>query len=225
MTISLIITAGGTSTRYGKTNKLLEKINGKTVIEYCVEKFLPINEIFEIIISSNSEIIEILKDLFKNNKKIKIIEGGKTRQESVFNALKSVQNPDYVLIHDGARPLVKTDDIKKLIEKMKVKNAVILAVKTIDTIKKVDEIGKIITTLDRTNLYNVQTPQGFRFDLIYNAHKNFDGQNFTDDAGMLEAMGNEVYVVDGDYSNFKITTKFDFELAEKLLNSERNNKK
>ena len=217
MTISLIITAGGTSSRYGASNKLLEKINEKTVIEYCVEKFLPIEEIYEIIISSNAEIIENLKILFKNNRKIKIIEGGKTRQESVFNALKAVQNPKYVLIHDGARPLVKTDDIKKVIEKMKSKNAAILAVKTVDTIKKVDETGKIISTVERSNLYNVQTPQGFKFDLIFDAHKKLAGQNFTDDAGMLEILNKDVYVVEGDYSNFKITTKLDFENMKNLI--------
>ena len=221
MTISLIITAGGTSSRYGKTNKLLEKIENKTVIEYCVEKFLLIEEIFEIVISSNPEMIENLKELFKNNKKIKIIAGGKTRQESVFNGLKSVQNLDYVLIHDGARPLVKTEDIKKVIEKMKAKNAAILAVKTIDTIKKADETGKIISTIDRSNLYNVQTPQGFKFDLIYNAHKKLEKKSFTDDSGMLETLGKDVYIVDGDYSNFKITTKNDFENMKNFLELEK----
>lgn len=221
MTISLIITAGGTSSRYGKTNKLLEKIENKTVIEYCVEKFLPINEISEIIISSNPDIISFLEELFKNNKKIKIIEGGKNRQESVFNGLKSVQNPDYVLIHDGARPLVKTEDIKKVIEKMKAKNAAILAVKTIDTIKKADETGKIVETVERSNLYNVQTPQGFKFDLIYNAHKKLEKKSFTDDSGMLETLGKDVYIVEGDYSNFKITTKNDFENMKTMIRLEK----
>ncbi len=217
MKISLIITAGGTGSRYGKKNKLLETIEGKTIIEYCVEKFLLIKDIFEIIIASNEEIIPDLKKIFKDNLKIKIIKGGKNRQESVFNALKTADKPNYVLIHDGARPLVKTSDIKKLIEKIKTCNAAILAVKTIDTIKKVDENGKIITTIDRSNLYNVQTPQGFKYDLIFDAHKKFEGQNFTDDAGMLEKLGNPVYIVEGDYSNFKITTKTDYERMKAVL--------
>ena len=217
MKISLIITAGGTGTRYGNKNKLLETINGKTVIEYCVEKFLPVKDIFEIIIPVNEKIISDFNEIFKNNLKIKIIKGGKNRQESVFNALKAADKPDYVLIHDGARPLIKTSDTEKLIEKIKTCNAAILAVKTIDTIKKVDKNGKIITTVDRSNLYNVQTPQGFKYNLILEAHKKLEGQNFTDDAGMLENLGQEVYVVEGDYSNFKITTKNDFLRMKSVL--------
>ena len=106
---SLIITAGGTSSRYGNTNKLLEKINDKTVIEETVSKFIDFDEIDEIIISANSSIIEILQQLL-NNPKVKIIEGGNTRQKSVYNALQVVKN-DYVLIHDGARPLIRKDTI------------------------------------------------------------------------------------------------------------------
>lgn len=215
--LSLIITAGGTSSRYGKENKLLEKINDKTVIEYSVEKFLPSKEISEIIISVNLKFISEFKTLFKNHSMIKIIEGGMNRQESVFNALKAANNPDFVLIHDGARPLVKTADIKKVIIKMKEKNAAILAVKTIDTIKKADESGKIIKTIDRTNLYNVQTPQGFKYELILEAHKKLEGQNFTDDAGMLEFLSSDVYIVEGDYTNFKITTKEDFLRMKNLV--------
>ena len=112
-------------------------------------------------------------------------------------------------------------DIKNVIEKMKAKNAAILAVKTIDTIKKADETGKIISTIDRSNLYNVQTPQGFKFDLIYNAHKKLEKKSFTDDSGMLETLGKDVYIVDGDYSNFKITTKNDFENMKNFLELEK----
>ena len=214
--ISLIITAGGTSSRYGNKNKLLEVLNNKTVIEYCVEKFLPIDEISEIVISANASIIDDLKSLFFD-KRIKIIEGGKTRQASVFKALQAVENPDYVLIHDGARPLVKTQKVLTLIEKLKEKKAVILAVKTIDTIKKVDENGKIILTVDRTSLYNVQTPQAFEYGMILDAHKKLVDENFTDDAGMLEYLGKDVFILDGDYSNFKITTKEDLLRMKSLI--------
>lgn len=217
--ISLIVTAGGVGSRFGVKNKLLETVNGKTVIEYAVEKFLSVDEIFEIVVPSNLSIKNELENIFKSENKIKIIEGGKTRQESVYRALKTLKNPDYVLIHDGARPLIKTDDVKKLILKMKETDAAILAVKTVDTIKKVDEQGKIIETLDRSYLYNVQTPQGFRCDLIMTAHKKFEGQNFTDDAGMLEKLGVDVFVVDGDYSNFKITTAQDLERMKNLFAS------
>ena len=216
--ISVIITAGGTSTRYGNKNKLLEKINGKTVIEYSVEKFLPFAEIFEIVISANKTIKETVSALFSENKKIRIVNGGETRQASVFNALKTIKNADYVLIHDGARPLVDPKDITCLIDKMKQKNAVILAVKTVDTIKRADENGMITETINRSNLYNVQTPQGFKFSLIYDAHKKLEGQNYTDDAGMIETLGFPVYIEEGQYSNFKITTPDDTERMKIELN-------
>ena len=150
-----------------------------------------------------------LEHIFKGEN-IKLIEGGKTRQESVFNALRAADNPDFVLIHDGARPLVEKEDIKKVIEKTIEKGAAILAVKTVDTVKKVDEDGEIVETIDRSNLYNVQTPQGFRYDLILEAHKKYEGENFTDDAGMVEKTGGAVFVVEGNYNNFKITTPEDF---------------
>lgn len=209
MKISLIITAGGTSSRYGSKNKLLEKVNNKSVIEHCVDKFLPITEISEIIISANESIIPVLHCFFKDNKNVKILKGGKTRQESVYNALKVVSKPDFVLIHDAARPLILTSDVIRLIEEVKNNNAVIMAVKTIDTIKKVDKSGKIISTVDRENLYNVQTPQAFKYSIILDAHEKLTGQNFTDDAGMLEALNYNVYIMEGNYSNFKITTKDD----------------
>ena len=101
---SVIITAGGTSSRYGKTNKLLEKINGKTVIEHTVSKFINFENVKQIIIPSNISIINELKQIF-NQPKISIVEGGASRQESVYKALNFV-NENYVLIHDGARPLI-----------------------------------------------------------------------------------------------------------------------
>ena len=88
--------------------------------------------------------------------------------------------------------------------------------KTIDTIKEVEN-GKIIKTIDRSKLYNTQTPQAFKYELIMNAHKKFAGQNYTDDAGMLEDFGIDVYVVDGSYNNIKITMQSDIELAKNFL--------
>ena len=129
---SLIITAGGTSSRYGNTNKLLEKINDKTVIEETVTKFIDFDEIDEIIISANISIIPMLQEIF-NNPKIKIIEGGNTRQKSVYNALQVIKN-EYVLIHDGARPLIRKDTIAYVLEAVVDKNAVTVMTKTTDTI-------------------------------------------------------------------------------------------
>lgn len=205
-----IITAGGTSSRYGNTNKLLEKINNKEIIRYTVEAFERSN-VDEIVICANKSIIKDLEKMFSH----KIIEGGSTRQESVFNGLKSI-NCDYVLIHDGARPMITPEIINKTIDMAKEKNAVSVMTKTIDTIKEVEN-GKIIRTIDRSKLYNTQTPQAFEYNLIKSAHEELIGQNYTDDAGMIEHLGHDVYIIEGDYTNIKITTPSDLELAKVYL--------
>lgn len=209
---SLIITAGGTSSRYGSTNKLLEIINDKTVIEETIAKFIDFDEIDEIIISANISIIPTLQEMF-NNPKIKIIEGGNTRQKSVYNALQVVKN-EYVLIHDGARPLIRKDTIAYVLEAVVDKNAVTVMTKTTDTIKEVDTDGRIIRTIDRSKLYNTQTPQAFRTDIIKQAHEKLKDGNFTDDCSMLEELNIPVYIVNGSYTNIKITIKSDLDFAK-----------
>ena len=209
---SLIITAGGTSSRYGNKNKLLEKINDKTVIEETVSKFIDFDEIDEVIISANSSIIETLQELL-NNPKVKIIEGGNTRQKSVYNALQVVKN-DYVLIHDGARPLIRKDTIAYVLEAVLDKDAVTVMTKTTDTIKEVDSTGRIIRTIDRSKLYNTQTPQAFKTSIIKDAHEKLKDGNFTDDCSMLEELNIPVYIVNGSYTTIKITIKSDLDFAK-----------
>ena len=193
-TVNAIIPAGGTSSRFGKTNKLLEKIDGKEVIKYTVEAFEASN-VQKIIICANVAIIDELRNIFQDSSKVQIIEGGASRQKSVFNGLNASEC-DYVLIHDGARPMISTDLINLAIEEVVTKKALTVATKTIDTIKEVQD-GKIIRTIDRAKLYNTQTPQAFQYDLIKDAHIKLYGQNFTDDAGMLEALGQTVYILNG----------------------------
>lgn len=217
MICKAVITAGGSSQRFGKTNKLLERIHLKTIIEHTVNAFLSLKEIDEIIISANSSIMETLTKLFEGINKVKIIEGGATRQQSVFNALLAIKDCDYVLIHDGARPMITSEMITDVIKQVKVKKALTVASKTIDTIKKVDKNFKIIKTIERSSLYNTQTPQAFEYKLIKEAHERLKGQDFTDDAGMLEFLGGDVYIFEGDYRNIKITTKSDIDVANVYL--------
>lgn len=209
-----IIPAGGTSSRFGNTNKLLEKIHGKEVIKYTIDAFEASN-VDEITICANISIIEELQKIFADYKKVRIIEGGQTRQASVFNGLKTSEC-DYVLIHDGARPMITTDLINSAIDMVKDKKALTVATKTIDTIKEVVD-GKIIKTIDRSKLYNTQTPQAFEYKLIKSAHEKLLGQNFTDDAGMLEELGYDVYILNGSYKNIKITTQNDIDIAKVYL--------
>lgn len=213
-TVNAIIPAGGTSSRFGKTNKLLEKIDGKEVIKYTVEAFEASN-VQKIIICANVAIIDELRNIFQDSSKVQIIEGGASRQKSVFNGLNASEC-DYVLIHDGARPMISTDLINLAIEEVVTKKALTVATKTIDTIKEVQD-GKIIRTIDRAKLYNTQTPQAFQYDLIKDAHIKLYGQNFTDDAGMLEVLGQTVYILNGSYKNIKITTQNDIEIAKVYL--------
>lgn len=219
MKYSAIITAGGASKRFGDTNKLLAKINSKEIIKYTVESFLNINEIHEIIICAHFSIIDDLKNIFKGQEKVQIIEGGKTRQQSVLNGLLALQSCDFVLIHDGARPIISQEILKKAIITVQEKKALTVAVKTTDTIKQVDENLKIINTIDRNSLYNTQTPQAFEYNLIKNAHEKLQGKDFTDDAGMLESLEYDVFVLEGDYKNIKITTQNDMDIARIYLES------
>lgn len=212
--VNAIIPAGGTSSRFGNTNKLLEKVHEKEVIKYTIDAFDKSNA-DEIIICANISIIDTLKNMFKDYKKVKVIEGGQTRQASVYNGLKS-SDCDFVLIHDAARPMISTDLINSAIDMVKTKKALTVATKTIDTIKEVVD-GKIIRTIDRSKLYNTQTPQAFEYNLILSAHEKLSGQNFTDDAGMLEELGYDVYILNGSYKNIKITTQNDIDIAKVYL--------
>lgn len=217
MNFSAIITAGGTSSRFGENNKLLEKVHSKEVIVHTVDAFFNVHEISEIIICANYSIIKILNEIFKDYEKVKVIQGGETRQESVFNGLKVCKDCNYVLIHDGARPMITPKIIQKTILLVRDKKALTVATKTTDTIKQVDKTLKIIRTIDRSSLWNTQTPQAFEYKLIFDAHEQLQGQDFSDDAGMLESLGQEVYVLEGDYKNIKITTQSDIELAKIYL--------
>lgn len=216
MTYGIIITAGGTSSRFGQTNKLLEKINNKEVIRYTLEAFENLDT-EKIVICANKNILETLKKMFKDNEKIHVIEGGNTRQQSVYKGLKELKT-DYVIIHDGARPLIRREMIEKVMKNVIEKKALTVVTKTTDTIKKIDNDGRIIQTIDRSQLYNTQTPQAFEYNLIKTAHEKLQDKNFTDDASMAEYLGKDVYVLEGDYRNIKITTKADIAIAQIYLN-------
>ena len=216
MNVSVILAAGGSSTRFGK-DKLIEKINNDEVIIYTLKKFYNILNINEIVIVTAKHLIAIIKDLTKDYKNVKIIEGSTSRQKSVFNGLKNVlKNTDYVIIHDGARPLIKEETILKCLNEAYISKAAAVGVKTTDTIKLTDDNLNIIKTIDRKCLYNIQTPQIFKYETILECHKKLYDKDFTDDASMLEYLNIPVKIVEGEYSNIKITTKTDLELAKIL---------
>jgi 2-C-methyl-D-erythritol 4-phosphate cytidylyltransferase/2-C-methyl-D-erythritol 2,4-cyclodiphosphate synthase len=146
--------------------------------------------------------------------------GGNTRQMSVHNGLESLReyNPDKILIHDAVRPFVTKRIINGILEKLETHPAVIPAVAVEDTIKKYGD-GKIEWTLERENLWRAQTPQGFLYSDILNAHNAFKDLHFTDDAALDEYAGIPVAIIPGSQNNFKITTEEDYERAKSLASS------
>ena len=217
MNITALIPAAGIGNRFSTTkNKLLYNVKGKTVLEWTVSAFDTIFCISEIIIVTNEESFPIIESLFKGKLKsnLKIVLGGKERQDSVLNGLKAVSNP-FVLIHDGARPLISKEIIENCIEELKENDAVVTCVPTVDTIK-VCKNDFVETTPERKNLFLVQTPQGFKTDLILNLHKKVkeDKVSVTDDASVCEHYGVPVKVVLGDYKNIKVTTQSDVNLLK-----------
>lgn len=215
--VAVILAAGnGTRMEMDKSKMLLE-IGGKTVIERSVAVFSEMPEIDEIIVVCRECDVEIFSELLDDE--ITFVIGGSTRQQSVINAVETIDECDCIIIHDGARPLVTQKAIINTLDKAQVYSAAATGVAVKDTLKIVDENLLIIGTPDRKNLVSIQTPQIFRFDLykkaLAKAVKN--NKDYTDDCQLVENLGEKVYVVFGDYDNIKITTKSDISLAENIL--------
>jgi 2-C-methyl-D-erythritol 4-phosphate cytidylyltransferase len=157
-----------------------------------------------------------------------VVEGGKRRQDSVRLGLEATQGRyELVLIHDGVRPFVGTELINRIIEAASRHRAVIPALPVKETVREVENDGRVVGTPDRKRLWLVQTPQAFRYDDILGAHRRALEENWeelTDDALLVEKMGIPVTVVEGWEENIKITTPWDLEFARFLLNKGRNRK-
>lgn len=218
-----IILAGGKGKRMGNDiSKQFLMIKGKPIIYYTIKAFQKSNLIDEIVIVLPKDEIdyfkkEILKKFDLNISRI--VEGGKERQHSVYNALKSINHCDIVLIHDGARPLVNIDIIEKGISYAKKYSAAAPSVTPKDTIKVIDNQSFSKETLVRNTLVAVQTPQCFKYSLIKECHKRVNEENLdvTDDTMVVEYYGNKVYLYEGTYENIKVTTREDLILLEALL--------
>ena len=216
--VSAVIVAAGSGTRMGAgINKVFLKIGGKTIIEHTVGVFLECPQIGEIIIVTDDEIM--CRKLFPDHS-VKITAGGRTRRDSVINGLK-LCSFDYVAIHDGARALIKKEDIEKAISAAKTFGAAAVGVKCKDTLKKADADGFIEATLDRESTYLIQTPQVFKTAQISDLQEKAVGE-FTDDCSVLESFGIPVKIVSGSYDNIKITTPDDLITAEKILEKRKN---
>jgi len=222
--IPVIIVAAGSSTRMGKNKQFLE-IGGIPVIARTLMTFENCSSISRIILVTRAEDIFTLQSMgtrYGISKLSDIVCGGDSRQQSVLNGFERLSKDEKsVLIHDGARPLVSGMVISSVAEALKEYPAVTCAVKVKDTIKQVDENGKVIKTLQRDSLVAVQTPQGVRVEEYLGAVKNIgDVSLMTDDMSVMESAGFTVCTVEGDYKNIKITTPEDISTAEAFLEEE-----
>lgn len=199
-------------------SKLLLEINGKTVLERTVETFSKIKEIHEIIVVCRESDLDSFESVLSSYN-ISYCFGGDTRQQSVMNAVETIDECDYLIIHDGARPLITEKEIKDTLASAIQNGAAAVGVMVKDTIKVVDSNKQIVSTPDRSTLVSIRTPQIFEFKMYVDAVEKAktDGKDFTDDCQLIEYFGKPVFTVIGDYGNIKITTPEDLPMAEGVL--------
>lgn len=224
-TVGVVIVAAGTASRMEGVNKILAPIMGRPLIWHTILPFQQNAKVGQIVIVTRDDMILDLQNVVTMGEFTKVTDivcGKDNRQGSVkcgADLLFKNKNIKTVLVHDGARPLVTNEVIDRVILAAEEFKATVPAVPVKDTIKMVGALGKVEQTLNRQNLANIQTPQGFATDVFLKAFENA-GENlasFTDDASMVENSGNAVYTVMGDYKNIKVTTPEDLILAEAYL--------
>lgn len=224
-TVTAIILAAGNSTRYGKNrNKNFEIVNGKSVLSYSLNKFDKNIYVDNIIIAIKESEKQELTDIINKEslaKNISIIIGGDTRKESVYNCIKNTSS-DIVIIHDGARPLIKQEYINNCIENVKEFKGVTVGVKSKDTIKITDQNDIVVNTTNRSNTWIIQTPQCFDRDILLKMHEKYKNDDVTDDCSLLEKDNHKVKIILGDYSNIKITTSEDLDIVKRFADEIQN---
>ncbi|MGE5309173.1 MAG: 2-C-methyl-D-erythritol 4-phosphate cytidylyltransferase [Deltaproteobacteria bacterium] len=223
MYASAIILAAGKGTRFGsRVPKPFVRLAGEQVLSYCLKTFGSMRDIRQVIIAvspaGRQQLTRLLKGLRLSN--VHVVAGGSRRQDSVRNALRALDpRTEIVLIHDGVRPFADKDLTQRVIRAAADAGAAIAAVPAKNTIKSVRRAGgKLVVdgTPRRESLWEVQTPQAFRKDLILKAYCSCGKRSVTDDASLVERLGKPVAVVEGSYSNIKITTPEDLAIAEAL---------
>ncbi|WP_418791395.1 2-C-methyl-D-erythritol 4-phosphate cytidylyltransferase [Phosphitispora sp. TUW77] len=220
-----IIPAAGQGRRMKSyLNKQFILLKGMPIIVHTLRVFQDAGIISDIVlVCASGEEEYYRQDILSNygiSKPTVVVAGGSERQDSVYCGLEAIDDSsDYIMIHDGARPLLPINLINRLAEEVKITGAVVAGVPVSDTIKRTDAGGIIIDTVMRKRLWSIQTPQVFRLDLIKKAHKLAKAAEFmgTDDATLVERLGVPVKVIPGSYENIKITTPEDIVVAEAIL--------
>ncbi len=221
-----IILLAGDSTRYGgELNKNFRMLNRRLVMDYSIDAFNENERIDDIILVIRRQDVFEVNDILNDyllEKPVSIVFGGETRKDSVYNALLRTDS-DLVVIHDGDRPLVKSEYIDACLDQMDNYVGSTMAVKATDTIKISNDLDEVINTTDRSHTWLIQTPQCFYKDLLLKMHEKYkDEENITDDCMLLEKDGYKIKLVEGEYSNIKITTKDDLEVAKTYVKKRTN---
>src|SRR3989344_8090206 len=225
-----IIVAAGKGKRMGKrANKVFLPLLGKPMVYYAISAFQECDLINRItIVTQKNDIkkIEEMKNHFNFSKIKSIVEGGKERQNSVYNGLLSIKNAkkdEIVVVHNGSNPLVSENEITGCISAAKQYGAAVAGFPLKDTIKKANN-DFVEKTIDRSHVWQVQTPQAIQYGLLVKAFENAKKKklNVTDDVSLVEALGKKVKIVPCSYENIKITTEDDLKIAEGIL-MKRNN--
>jgi 2-C-methyl-D-erythritol 4-phosphate cytidylyltransferase len=219
--VGAIIAAAGESRRMNGIDKIFAPLGGKTALAYVLGAFEKCESVSQIVVVVSKANVAKCRQLIVEKKYYKPVEvcaGGKRRQDSVVAGLVKLDKCDWVVIHDGARPLVTRALIEDGLEAAKETGAAVAAVPVTDTIKTAGGDRIVRQTPPRQNLWAVQTPQVFRVNIISKAYQKAKSE-VTDDASLVEKLGYEVKLYMGAYDNIKITTAKDLLMAEALLQS------
>lgn len=229
-TAAIVLAAGSGSRMNSTTKKQYMEINGKPVLFYALKVFQEsfVDEI--VLVTAKEDISYCKEEVIKRygfSKVSRIVEGGKERYHSVYAGLKSLQDCSYVFIHDGARPMLSMDVLKRLLEQVERTGACVAGMPVKDTVKIADEYGNIASTPDRSRVWTIQTPQVFSYEMIRMAYeKMMEGESellnrgihITDDAMVVEHfLKHPVRLVEGSYENIKITTPEDLAVVQEFL--------
>ena len=232
--IAAIVPAAGLGTRMGaETPKQFLELDGMPLILFTLRRLAASAAITEFFISTRAEDIVPLQDKVAKaglGRPARVVHGGDTRQQSVANALAQVDpTTEIVVVHDAVRPFVTLEQIERVIVEARTRGAAILGIPAIDTVKEVkraslpQDVALITSTIPRERIVLAQTPQAFQYELIRDAFRSGqkDGVTASDEAGLVERLGHDVYVVQGSDRNLKITRPADMELARFYLAQER----
>ncbi|MCP9746367.1 2-C-methyl-D-erythritol 4-phosphate cytidylyltransferase [Lacihabitans sp. CS3-21] len=219
-----IIVAGGSGSRMkASVPKQFLPLGNKPILVHTIEKFLQIRDLSIILALPVDAIAYWQKNCilyFSDLSRLSVVEGGKTRFQSVKNALFSIEeNVGLVAVHDGVRPFVTTEIIEKSFELASQNSSAVVCVDSKDSVRLLDESGN--KAIDRKNVKLIQTPQTFDLEMLKLAYEVEDNYIFTDDASVVEHFGKTINLMEGDYKNIKITSPEDMEIAEIFLKNNR----